>query len=109
MPLVDGDPAPQGDVWYRILTSEKYITKGGVQHAAFLGKTIKPPPEGKNRPWQAELSGRLLSLAGTHDDVQAHCLAYAKSANRTFYGAMYPKEQLHGAAIEDIALGIYYT
>lgn len=112
MPLADGDPAPQGDVWYRILTSDKYINRGGVQHAAFQGKAIKPPPQNKNRPWQAELSGRLLSLAGTHEEVQDHCTAYCKAQNRTFYGVMYPKEReqpLHGSVVTGITLGIYYT
>ena len=109
MPLVDGDPAPQGDVWYRILTSEKHITKGRIQHAAFQGKFLKPPPAEKNRPWNAEASGRLGSLAGSIDQVRTHGQEYCKKINRSFYGLMFPKEPLAGQTIENLQIGIYYT
>jgi hypothetical protein len=109
MPLVDGDPAAEGDVWYRILTSDKHITKGRIQHAAFQGKFIKPPPPEKNRPWNAEASGRLRSLAGSIDDVRVHCRGYCGKINRSFYGLMFPKEPLAGQTIESLEVGIFYT
>ncbi len=109
MPLVDGDPAPEGDVWYRILTSDKHITKGRIQHAAFQGKCIKPPRPDKNRPWNGEASGRLRSLAGSIDNVKHHCQDYCKKINRTFYGLMFPKEPLAGQTIANLQVGIYYT
>jgi hypothetical protein len=109
MPLVDGDPAPNGDVWYRILTSDKHITKGRIQHAAFQGKFLKPPPPEKHRPWNAEASGRLRSLTGSIEDVKLQCQEYCKKINRTFYGLMFPKEPLAGTFIENLEVGIYYT
>jgi hypothetical protein len=109
MALVDGDPAPDGDLWYRILTSDRHITKGRIQHGAFQGKFLNSPPAGKARPWHAEASGRLRSLAGSINDVETHCHEYCKKENRTFYGIMFPKEELAGQTIENLAVGIYYT
>jgi hypothetical protein len=109
MAPVDGDPAPDGDLWYRILTSDKHITKGRIQHGAFQGRFLGPPDVAKNRSWNAEASGRLRSLAGTIDNVAAHCHEYCKKMNRTFYGIMFPKEELAGQTIENLAIGIYYT
>ncbi|WP_375783025.1 hypothetical protein ACE10Z_24305 [Bradyrhizobium sp. Pha-3] len=109
MALTDGDPAPEGDIWYRILTSKDHITKGRIQHAAFQGKFLNPPPADKNRPWDAETSGRLRSLAGSIDDVGANCIEYCKRINRTFYGLMFPKEKLAGQTIENLVLGVHFT
>lgn len=109
MALADGDPAPEGDVWYRILTSKDHITKGRIQHAAFQGKFLNPPPLDKNRPWNAETSGRLRSLAGSIAEVTEHCTEYCRKINRTFYGIMFPKERLAGQTIETLTLGIHYT
>jgi hypothetical protein len=109
MPLADGDPAPEGDVWYRILTSDKHITKGRIQHAAFKGNFLKVPSPDKNRHWNAEASGRLRSLAGSLDDVRTNCADYCRTINRTFYGLMFPKEPLAGQTIENLQVGIYYT
>lgn len=109
MPLADGDPAPDGDLWYRILTSDKHITKGRIQHAAFQGKFLGPPKPEKNRSWNAEASGRLRSLAGATQQVDDHCKLYCKEVNRTFYGIMFPKEPLAGQTIENMELGIYFT
>ncbi|WP_431014531.1 hypothetical protein [Bradyrhizobium pachyrhizi] len=109
MALTDGDPAPDGDLWYRILTSDKHITKGRIQHGAFQGKFLSAPGAAKKRPWNAEASGRLRSLAGSVKDVETHCTEYCKRVNRTFYGIMFPKEQLAGQQIEGLELGTYYT
>jgi hypothetical protein len=109
MALVDGDPAPDGDFWYRILTSDKHITKGRIQHAAFQGKFLKAPPAEKNRSWNAEASGRLRSLAGTIDEARLQAEEYCRRYNTRFVGVMFPKELLAGQTIENLAVGIYYT
>jgi hypothetical protein len=111
MGLTDGDPAPDGDLWYRIITSDKHITKGRIQHGAFQGKFIGPPDPAKNRQWNAEASGRLRSLAGPIPDVEAHCHDFCKNLQppRTWYGVMFPKEKLAGQTIENLQLGVYYT
>jgi hypothetical protein len=105
----DGDPAPDGDLWYRILTSDKHITKGRIQHAAFKGRFLNPPPPERNRPWTAEASGRLRSLAGTIEAVDAHCKSYCHQFSGKFCGIIFPKEQLAGQMIENLEVGIYYT
>jgi hypothetical protein len=109
MPLADGDAALDGDIWYRILTHKDYITRGRVQHGALRGRTIKPPAAEKSRPWNAELSGRLRSLAGTIDDVRTQAHQYCAEVNREFHGLMFQKEDLRGQVVENITLGVYYT
>jgi hypothetical protein len=109
MPPADGDPALDGDIWYRILTHKDYIARGRVQHGALRGRTIKPPSPDKQRPWNAELSGRLRSLAGTVEDVRDNAHAYCATVHRDFHGLMFQKEDLRGQMVGDIALGVCYT
>jgi hypothetical protein len=78
MLIADGDPADDGDIWFRVLTDDdnKYIKKGKIHPNAFKGKNaiIAPDPQ-KNRPWDHELSGRLRSLT---NDVVAEANAYCE-------------------------------
>jgi hypothetical protein len=76
MSLCDGDPADDGDIWFRIATQQGYIVKGRVHHSAFGGTAIAPPNPAKNRLWARELSGRLRSHAGTLDEVARHADQY---------------------------------
>lgn len=78
MPIADGDPADDGDIWFRVLTEDdnKYIRKGKIHPNAFKGKNaIATPDQHKNRPWDHELSGRLRSLT---NDVIAEANAYCE-------------------------------
>ncbi|MGB5085203.1 MAG: hypothetical protein WBO09_11475 [Methylocystis silviterrae] len=96
MSLSDGDPAPDGDIWFRIVTHEKQIKRGGPHHSAWAG-AIRPPKAGKNRPWARELSGRLRSLAGSLDDIARHGEAFCeeqtalKQGTKTFNGVIYAR------------------
>lgn len=72
MSLSDGDPADDGDIWFRIATQQGYIVKGRVHHSAFSGNAIAPPNPAKNRSWARELSGRLRSHAGTLSEITQH-------------------------------------
>ncbi|MGY4461530.1 hypothetical protein [Bradyrhizobium sp. LB13.1] len=109
MPLADGDQPAEGDFWFRVLTSDGYSARGRVNHAAFKGKFLGPAQEG--RPWDAEASGRLRSLAGTIEEARAHAIQYCKDNNGTFYGYMVPAHgvKLIGAVVEGITLDVRYT
>jgi hypothetical protein len=95
MSLSDGDPALDGDIWFRIATQENHIVKGRVHHAAFGGKAISPPPPAKGRPWTRELSGRLRSRAGSLEDIEhnakAYCIAQTAlgGGTKTFNGVIF--------------------
>ncbi len=91
MPLSDGDPAQDGDVWFRVATNESHIRKGCVHHSAFGGNAIAPPAKEKNRPCTRELSGRLRSLAGNvEEEARAFCDAQSqRGGGIKFSGVMY--------------------
>jgi hypothetical protein len=109
MPLADGDRPANGDVWFRVLTSNSHIVKGRVNHAAFKGNFMRPPKAANNRPWNAEASGRLRSLAGSIDDVNAHAEDYCTKLNTKFFGLMFPKKPLSGAVVQNLTLDFCYT
>ena len=80
----EGDPADLSDVWLRILTSRKYVTKGvQVHNRAFGGKAIAPPAESK--PYSLEISGRLLSFV---KDVEKESREFCKP-NQEYSGVIY--------------------
>jgi hypothetical protein len=110
MSLAEGDRPADGDVWFRIITSTDYITRGRVNHSAFKGKNFfRRPPAGANRPWTVESSGRLRSLAGSTDAIAEYAELYA-AANRTkFIGVMYPSEPLDRATVGPLTLDFCYT
>lgn len=84
MPLADGDSAESGDVWTRVITSADYWRKDGRLHNnAFRGKAIA---QSTDRPWQHELSGRLLSLVKhLGDESKEFCAKHS----REFHGVMF--------------------
>lgn len=59
--LLYGERPDDGDCWFRVITSEKHLTKaGGIHHSAFAGNGgLAPPTEPKD--WSHELSGRIRS------------------------------------------------
>jgi len=110
MPLADGDRPAVGDVWFRVLTSQSHIAKGGrVNHAAFKGTFMRPPKASSNRSWDAEASGRLRSLAGTTEQITADAEAYCTRYSTKFFGLMFPKRPLPGTTLENLKLDLYYT
>jgi hypothetical protein len=110
MPLADGDRPADGDVWFRVLTSQSHIAKGGrVNHAAFKGNFMRAPKASSNRPWDAEASGRLRSLAGTTDQLTAHAETYCTRYSTKFFGMMFPKRPLSGTVLESLTLDFRYT
>jgi hypothetical protein len=116
MPIADGDPADDGDIWFRVLTEDdnKYIRKGKIHPNAFKGKNaiVAPDPQ-KNRPWDHELSGRLRSL--TNDvvaEANAYCEEMTKRTGQTkkFGGVMFCSVQQARQVFEGvIATRVYYT
>ena len=80
MPIADGEPADDGDIWFRVLTEDSYIKKGKIYPNAFKGrKTIAAPDPAKQRQWSHELSGALHSLVS---DVVAAANAYCEEMTR---------------------------
>jgi hypothetical protein len=114
MALSDGDPARDGDIWFRIATHKDHIKSGKILHGAFLGNAISAPK--KQRPWERELSGRLRSLAGSREDVVKHAVQYCEEqthrggGTKTFIGLMYAKvEELRLTYNHTIHSAVYYT
>jgi hypothetical protein len=93
MPIADGEPADDGDIWFRVLTEESYIRKGKIHPQAFKGsKTIAAPDPAKQRQWSHELSGRLRSLVSdVVDEANAYCEEITRTTKqtKTFNGVMY--------------------
>jgi hypothetical protein len=94
MSLSDGDPASDGDIWFRVVTSQDHIRRGRVHHSAFTGNAITAPERTKNRPWARELSGRLRSLVG---NVEQEAIAYCREmtaqggGEKSFHGVIYAR------------------
>src|SRR6266446_3063581 len=95
MPLSDGDPADDGDIWFRVATQENHLVRGRVHHSAFKGRAQEAPDPSLRRPWALELSGRLRSIAGTVAQIEADAIAYCArhsipgQGTKTFNGVMY--------------------
>lgn len=88
MQLSDGDPARHDDVWLRIITNERHITKSGLHYAALKG-AFKPPKV--NRPWSSEASGRLRSLCGAPEEIASQATDYCNKlgGGQKFVGLMF--------------------
>jgi hypothetical protein len=116
MSLSDGDPADDGDIWFRIVTQQGHLVRGRVHHSALGGNAIARPKEGKNRPWDRELSGRLRTLAGTLDKITQQAQAYCEAltargqGKKTFSGVMYVRVRDAKKSFENIlTTAIHYT
>jgi hypothetical protein len=115
MPLSDADPAPDGDIWFRIITQERYIKKNGrIHHSAFGGKAISRPAPEKRRPWSRELSGRLRSYAGYLEDIRCEAIAFCEristaGGKKTFSGIIYARVADAKLAWETITTGVHFT
>jgi len=78
-PLADGANAPDEDCWFRVLTNKSHWTSDGrVHHSAVSAKHFAR----SRRPdrWAHEVSCRLLSLAGTAEEIRAEGEARAAKA-----------------------------
>lgn len=97
MALSEADPADPGDVWFRIATHKDHIRDGKVHHGAFGGNAISVPKREKNRPWDRELSGRLMSQAGSLDAIKSHAEHFCEEqtlrggGTKKFVGVIYSK------------------
>jgi hypothetical protein len=60
--LVEDQPVPDGECWFRVITNKRHITSDGSLHPQALRKGAFAQSAGK--PWAHELSGDLTSLAG---------------------------------------------
>src|SRR4051794_14475061 len=113
MPIADGDPADVGDIWFRVLTDERYIRKGTVHPHAFKGKGVigRPDPE-KKRPWDHELSGRLRSLSATPAaEAEDYCAEMTKlhKQTKTFAGIMFCRLPDLRPLPNQINTGVHFT
>lgn len=94
MSLSDGDPAPDGDIWFRIVTQQDHIKRGRVHHSAWGGNAISEPSPEKARPWSREASGRLRSRAGSLENIERDANVFCQTAlggSKTFYGVIYAR------------------
>jgi len=107
MPLADGDPAPEGDVWYRSLTSDKHITKGiRMRHLkAIFSRSLLP-----TRTVTGTQKRRPPPITrGSLDDVARTARTTVGRSTARSTAFMFPKEPLAGQTIENLQVGIYYT
>jgi hypothetical protein len=88
MGLQAGDSAEDSDTWYRLVTVPDHFKSDGTLHnKAFTGRAFQAPAPGK--PWDFELSGRLLSLTTTaKEDCEAYC---TRNGMPRYAGVMYQK------------------
>jgi hypothetical protein len=114
MSLSDGDPADDGDIWFRIATQQGHLVRGRVHHSALGGSAIAPPK--KSRPWDRELSGRLRTLAGTVDEITAHAERYCEAltakgqGKKSFFGLMYVRVRDGKRSYNDtLTTAVHYT
>ncbi|HEY8007134.1 MAG TPA: hypothetical protein VIE66_10150 [Methylocella sp.] len=94
MSLSDGDPAPDGDIWFRIVTHQDHLRRGRVHHSAWGGNAISEPSPEKARPWTREASGRLRSRAGSLENIEHAANDFCRTAaggSKTFSGVIYAR------------------
>jgi hypothetical protein len=81
-----------------------------VHHATFQKKNFfRPPDPAQNRPWIAESSGRIRSLAGSIADITKHGEQYAIDFKTHFVGVMYPCKPIMQKTIGDLTLDVRYS
>ncbi len=105
MPPKDGEPADANDVWLRNITNKNHVRPDGrLTSNAFTGSAISPPVS--RRPWDRELSGRLVSLT---NDFEAEGRAFCGQRNKPFMGVMYAKVERLRRETNGITTDVYYT
>jgi hypothetical protein len=97
------------DVWFRIITSEKHINKGAINHGAFKGRFLGVPDRELNRPWTQEASGRLRSIAGAQDEIKSQAEQYCAKLGTRYAGIMFcPTANARGSFL-NISTAVNYT
>ena len=116
MALSDGEPASDGDVWFRIATHKDYIKNGRVQHGAFGGNSIAAPSSEKRRAWDRELSGQLRSHAGSVSNIVSHAEQFCSEqtarggGTKVFHGVMYSRvADIKKTYKSSIVSGVHFT
>jgi hypothetical protein len=105
MPPRDGEPADADDIWLRNVTDKKHVRPDGRPTSnAFTGSAISPRAPG--RPWDYELSGKLLSL--THN-FEAEGRRYCEQRNKPFIGVLYAKVERIRHEINGMKTDVHYT
>ena len=105
MPPKDGEPADADDIWLRNVTDKKHVRADGkLTSNAFTGRAISPRAPG--RPWDHELSGRLLSLT---NDFEAEGRRYCEQRNKPFIGVMYAKVERIRRETNYVKTDVHYT
>jgi hypothetical protein len=105
MPPKDGEPADADDIWLRNVTDKKHVRADGkLTSNAFTGRAISPRAFG--RPWDHELSGRLLSLT---NDFEAEGRRYCEQRNKPFIGVMYAKVECIRRENSGVKTDVHYT
>lgn len=110
MPLREGEVAPDGDVWFRLITSKSHISRGKIKHGAFKGKFLGRA--NSDRPYTTEISGRLRSEAGSIDEIRAHAEAYCKakaSSGQKFAGLMFCQKAAAAKVFDQFSMNVYFT
>jgi hypothetical protein len=106
--ISDGEPASDGDVWFRILNNKEYIVRGNLHYNAIKGQIRKTLAE-DGRPWQYEMSGRIRSIAGTVEQIKEHAVEYCKKQNRSFHGVALSKCKGLSIDFEGIKSVVHFT
>lgn len=105
MPPKDGEPADADDVWLRNVTDKKHVRADGKPTSnAFTGRAISPRAPG--RPWDHELSGRLLSFT---KDFEAEGRRYCKDRQKPFIGVLYATVECIRREANGIKTDVHYT
>jgi hypothetical protein len=105
MPPNAGDPADGWDIWLRNITDKNHIRSDGkLRNNVFTGRAIASSNQA--RPWDHELSGRLLSLT---NDAESEGRQYCKNRGRPFMGIMYASVQTLRALVGAIRTDVRYT
>jgi hypothetical protein len=105
MPPKDGEPADADDIWLRNVTNKRHVRPDGRPTSnAFTGSAISPRVPG--RPWDYELSGRLVSLT---NNFEAEGRSYCEQRDKPFVGVLYAKVERIRNEISGIKTDVHYT
>jgi hypothetical protein len=106
--MIDEERAADDDYWFRVITSDKHVTKGKVNHGAFT-KEFRKPKQGKGRPWLSEMSGRLRSQAGTSAQIIEHGKGFATAWSTKFHGIAFVSCDKLTYDKDGLSMAAYFT
>jgi hypothetical protein len=85
VPLVEGEFVGDDECWIRVFLERDRTSSGRLHHSALKGRGAFTASVAK--PWSHELSGRVVSVAGSEAEIVQHAEAFLDRVRQGFINA----------------------